>query len=177
MRKAAKVGIIVVGAIAALFIATGVNSAANAQTTNAGEADQMRLAMNQNAFENKTIIDDAESLNANNSGPTISHRWSEIAMVPAGQSENMTVLCGNGSYPTGGGFMFGSPDLQAVSSHAVVTQNGSMGWTATAKNTNATMPLPAAADVLCRSEVAITTPTTEPDASTTPAPAEPEQNQ
>jgi hypothetical protein len=102
----------------------------------------------------------------------LSSNWSQITMVPAGSSKNITALCDTGAYPTGGGYSLGSHDLQVTGSHAYAAPNGTAGWLVSVTNNNATAPLPANVDVLCLSEVSATSTTPEDDV---PVPSNNEQ--
>jgi hypothetical protein len=130
-------GVLTIAAISTL--AAGAVIAVNAQTD---LARQMQLAMNQTDFIERSI-----------NGLTVSHKWSKVVMVPAGESERITVFCGSeGSVPTSGGFRLGSGDLQVISSHSFAASTGLLGWAITVNNTNTSASLPAAVDVICLSE-------------------------
>src|SRR5688572_12898448 len=134
-------------AIIAAILFAGILTITNAQTQDS--ASRLEMIANETAFQYESVID-AESLGAP-SGLAVSHIWSDVTIVPDGSTETITALCDSSSYPTGGGFVLGSSDLEVISSHAFANQS-SRGWTATITNTNASVSFPAMVDVICLSE-------------------------
>lgn len=154
----------------AIATATALLFVAIAMTTTSAQTDQFSASPADDVERLESIANETAFQDE-----VRSHTWSDVEIVPASSTENITVSCDSGSHPTGGGFVLGSSDLQVLSSHAFANQT-SKGWTATITNTNASASFPAMVDVICLPEVGVTAPIT-PGGVPPVAPDAPEPDQ